>query len=166
MRRRRKQWGLSDVLLATHCSEAFSCTRRSDSPGMTDFFFPSLMPSATEVLSSCCLRSEGCRDSDLRGDSACCYVDVHQRSQGKSPATVSYSCSSGGLCCIVIYCSSSKLSCVLWFPWPSQTGKIRLQPGYRPLWMLSVGLLVFTHFKERYIHSSRLVWNKDSKDLG
>lgn len=158
-----KKWGggngegFSDVLLAIHCSETFSCARRSNSP-VWQTSFPSLIPSVTEVLSSCFLRSEGFRDPDLRDDSACRCVDMHYKSQSKSPAMVSYSCSSSGLCCIVVYCSCSKLSCVLLFPWLSQTGEIRLQPGYSPLWILSVGLLVFTHFKERCMSSTHLDW--------
>lgn len=91
-----------------------------------DKLFPSLIPSVTEVLSSCFLRSEGFRDPDLGDDSACRCVDMCYKSQSKSPAMVSYSCSSSGLCCIVVYCSCSKLSCVLLFPWLSQTGEISL----------------------------------------
>lgn len=120
-----------------------------------------LFPHSYHLLQKCCpaaflgVKVSGIQTWEM---TACRCVDMHYKSQSKSPAMVSYSCSSSGLCCIVVYCSCSKLSCVLLFPWLSQTGEIRLQPGYSPLWILSVGLLVFTHFKERCMSSTNLDW--------
>lgn len=120
------------------------------------------MPSVPEVLSSCLLRSAGCRDPYLRG----CWLSLcgHVLEAAGQKTCHSFFCSSTSPCCAVFYCSCSKLSCVLLFPWPSQMGEsgCRLAVVRSGCCQLDYCFLHIVRCKMCHKQGSWLVWNKDS----
>lgn len=100
------------MFLVSPCSEVFLCA--GISPGTA---FPSLMPSVTEVLSSCFLRSTGCRDPGPRSDWLLLCGHVLEAEVAEQKTCHSLFCSSTSPSSVVFYCSCSKLSFVFFcFP--------------------------------------------------
>lgn len=130
-----------------------------------DFSWDLFSLSRAHLLQKRCLaaflRSTGCRGPDLRSDWLLLCEHVLEAEVAEQKTWHSLFCSSSSPSSTVFYCSCSKLSFVFFcFPGLVKQGKSVCSLANSLLCILSVGLLLFTHCKGRYVGNKHLDWHE------